>query len=70
MSFDGLGDVFGALSAEDVAGEIEGCQRPLGLMLCSTLAATLANAVIQGDTWIFVLPSNVRSHGDIFEGLV
>ena len=30
MSFDGLSDVLGALSAEDVAGEIEGRQRPLG----------------------------------------
>ena len=30
MSFDGLGDVLGALSAEAVAGEIEGRQRPHG----------------------------------------
>ena len=29
MSFDGLGDVLGALSAEAVAGEIEGRQRPV-----------------------------------------
>ena len=30
MSFDGLSDVLGALSAEDVAREIEGRQRPHG----------------------------------------
>ena len=30
MSFDGLGDVFGALDAEVVAREVEGRQRPDG----------------------------------------
>ena len=29
MSFDGLGDMFGALSAEIVARKVEGCQRPV-----------------------------------------
>ena len=30
MSFDGLGDVFGALGEEQIVGEVEGRQRPDG----------------------------------------